>query len=48
MKTNIKRILTLALFGLGLSGLFGLAKTSATYADEKPAEKPKPKKVVVE
>ena len=41
MKTNIKRILTLALFGLGLSGFFGLVKTTATYADEKPAEKPK-------
>lgn len=41
MKNNFKRVLTLALFGLGLSGFFGLAKTTATYADEKPAEKPK-------
>ena len=41
MKNNFKRVLTLALFGLGLSGFFGLAKTSATYADEKPSEKPK-------
>ena len=41
MKNNFKRVLALALFGLGLSGFFGLAKTSATYADEKPAEKPK-------
>ena len=43
MKNNFKRVLTLALFGLGLSGFFGLAKTAATYADEKPAEKPKQK-----
>ena len=41
MKNNFKRVLTLALFGLGLSGFFGLAKTATTYADEKPADKPK-------